>query len=156
MPRLNKDQQEATDNAESSGGVMEEGFQPSRLAEVEVKEGDKGPYWKITFKNPEDSKLYPKRQHWTNISTSPAAAWKMKEFFEAFHASLDTDTDELIGKDVIVQVGTRTIQEGKRAGELANTVDALLPIDDEVVGVVTKSPANGVRKSTGRKANDLF
>lgn len=57
-------------------------------------------------------------------------AGRIKAFFEAFGYSLDSDTDEMIGDRCILQIGIRTIQQGERAGQLTNEVNAVLPLGD--------------------------
>jgi hypothetical protein len=50
--------------------------------------------------------------------------------FDAFGVSADTDTDTLVGSYAILSIGTRTIQKGARAGQLANTIREVLPYAD--------------------------
>lgn len=129
MPKLNADKAKEVADSESTGGIMDDGIYEMLLKDVEVQDGPKGPYWKWTFKVPEDAPRYKGWQQWLNTSLSEAAVWKLKEVFDAFGAPTDTDTDELIGKRVRVVVGSRTIQKGKRAGEQGNQVEEVLALD---------------------------
>lgn len=131
MPKL--DETAATKVAETEEGssVMEEGIYEMMLVSVEEKPGtDKGPYWNWTFQVPEDAAKYPKWRQWLITSLSEASAWRLKEVFKAFGVEPDTDTDELIGQRVRVQVGVRTIQGGARTGEIGNQVKKVMPLDE--------------------------
>lgn len=134
MPKLNKKTAKAIEETESGGfSLLENGRYIGKLREVTVKPGKEYDYWSWEFDNlraiDDPDTIIPGRQ-WANTSLSPKAAFKMKEAFEAFGVPADTDTDELIGEDVILVVGTRTIKEGDRAGEQANQVNNLLPLSD--------------------------
>jgi len=59
---------------------------------------------------------------------------RIKEFFEAFGFTIDSDTDELIGEQCIVKIGQETSNYGQRKGERVNTVAGLAPL--ESAGVV--------------------
>lgn len=144
MPKMNKDAAKRTAEAENTGGVMEPGIYIMRLAEVVVKPGEKGPYWKCTFKVPEDTaeehaKKYKNWNQWLNISEGESSDWKRKEFFEAFGVPTNTDTDELIGRYVRVTVDASTIQSGPRTGEASSKVSTLLPLDTDGVATVAAS-----------------
>lgn len=149
MPKLDDETAQAVAEAESSGGIMEEGIQESVLLEVTVHDGKEHPYWKWTFQNPAENAdgtphPYKNWKHWHITSLSPAASFKLNEAFEAFGVPSDTDTDELIGQRVRIVVGTRTVQAGKREGELANTVENLLPLE---VGKVSSGETSTIYTS---------
>lgn len=157
MAKLDADAARKVAEAESTGGVMEEGIQVTTLIEVQTEDkngkplvGPKGPYWIWVFKNPADAPRYAGWQHWLRTSLSEAAAFKMKEVFEAFGVPTDTDTDELIGRSVRVAVGQYTKQEGPNAGQLGNSVESVLPLDESATGVT----ASG--KDAAKEAADLF
>jgi hypothetical protein len=99
----------------------------ARLQAVTVKEGQKAPYWswEFTIEHPD----YKNRKMWANTSLSPAAAWKMKEMFDAFDVSPDTDTDLLCGERVRLIVTQRVIEGGARAGQVGNNVDRVMQAD---------------------------
>jgi hypothetical protein len=63
-----------------------------------------------------------------NTSLSDAADWKMKEMFEAFGVPADTDTDELLGKEIWLAVSQRVIEKGARMGETGNNVERAMPV----------------------------
>ncbi len=158
MPKLDENAAKTVADAESSGGLMEENIYEMILTEVTAtnKEGEplvgpNGPYWNWTFTVPEDAPRYAKWNQWLITSLSDKAAWKLKETFEAFGATPDTDTDELIGKRVRVEVGVRTIQKGERKGELANQVKSVLPLDGDVASAVATA---GKAASKGNTKDD--
>lgn len=137
MAKLNPDVQKHAEEAE--GGSFEplpEGVYHLKLRDVDTtREGAKGPYWSWEFEVV-GAEGANGRRLWNNTSLSEAAAFKMKETFDAFGASLDTDTDDLIGSVVKAVVSQRTIQQGNRKGEIANQIDRLKVADADVVEAV--------------------
>lgn len=137
MPKLPNSTVKSVNESESQGALMPDGVYRMRLREVEASKnnGPSGfPYWTWTFEVPEDADEFKKRRQWLTTSLSDKAAFKLKETFDAFGATPDTDTDELIGQYVDVVVGSRTIQKGARTGELANTVEKVLPDGGDRIG----------------------
>lgn len=129
MPKLPKATAKAVGEAESSSfDPLPEGPYVAKLTGVEVREGQKGPYWSWEFSvvEPDD---HENRKLWTNTSLSDSAAWKLKEVFEAFGVAADTDTDELIGQVVKLAVTQRVIEQGARAGDIGNNVDRVMAYD---------------------------
>lgn len=126
------------------------------LSEVEVKNSQAGaPMWVAEFEDITDldGDRQPGRQ-WYNLmlpqdtmpedyqpkrgNKSPEEAWesyqnlcegRLKAFFEAFGYTVDSDTDEMIGDRVVLQIGVRTIANGARAGEKTNSVNGVFPLD---------------------------
>jgi len=131
MPKLDQAQATQTESVESTGfEALPEGMYLGTLVDVEVRDGQKGPYWSWKFGDlisVEDDKPYPGHQ-WVNTSLTPEAAWKLKETFEAFKVAPDTDTDELLGQQCWLVISQRTIERGARMGEVGNNVDRLLAV----------------------------
>ncbi len=131
MPKLGDEQTKAVNEAESTGGgLIEDGVYEMVLMNVEEKPGSEYPYWNWTFVFPEDAPRYKKWRAWEKTSLSPASAWRLKAAFEAFGVTPDTDTDELVGRRCLVQIGSETAQAGAKKGDLVNVVKALLPLDN--------------------------
>lgn len=139
---------------------MPPGKYVAELAEVETRVSGKGnAYWNAEFNNihsldgdkqpgrlwymimlpvdkmPADYKAddpnltdEQRKEKWDNYQSLTAG--RIKAFFEAFGYSLDSDTDEMIGDRVILQVGIETQQQGANAGQQRNRVNAVLPLDD--------------------------
>jgi hypothetical protein len=132
MPKLNKKQAKEVGDAAGGFDLLDDGVYHARLRDVEASE-NAGPsgahYWTWGFEVVEEP--YINRRLWTNTSLSEAAAFKLKEMFDAFGEDTDTDTDELCGQVVRLVVSTRTIQGGSRKGENANQIDRVSPADDE-------------------------
>lgn len=125
MPKLNDTTASAVAKEEVRDfKALEPGPYEATLQAVEVKMAQNGkfPYWAWTFKLTD----YPGKQ-WVNTSLSPDALWKLKETFTAFGVSPDTDTDELVGKSVILML-SQTVDP---KGNLRNQVDRVLPIDSQ-------------------------
>ncbi len=134
MPKLDENAAQKVASAESTGGIMDEGIYEMTLTKVEVATGPKGTYWKWEFTVPEDAPKFGKWKQWLNTSLSEAAAWRLKEVFEAFGTTPDADTDDLIGQSVRVEVGVNTIQSGPRTGEPGNNIKKVLPLDGATAG----------------------
>jgi hypothetical protein len=132
MPKLGKAKAASVAAASGSFEVREDGVYHVRLVDVDgSREGPSGPYWSWEFDVVEAP--YVNRKLWNNTSLSEAAAFKLKEAFEAFgvDADADTDTDDLIGEIVRATVSSRVIQQGARKGEIANQIDRLSKADPD-------------------------
>lgn len=99
-------------------------------------EGELIPYWKWQFmdligrsgEEVEAGKKYPGKL-WVQTSLGKSSRWKVKEVFDAFGYSTDSDTDEMCGEKVILVVSKGTVQKGPKKGQPSNNVDNLLPYD---------------------------
>lgn len=150
IPKLSSNTAAKVEEAE--GGNFEaipEGIYALVLEDVEVKEGPKGQYWSWTFKVAEGEE-YAGRKFWNNTSLSDDAFWKLKETFEAFGVSPDTDTDTLIGDRVRAMIVQKIAEKGKRAGELQNEIKTLLPLDPDKA-----KSAPGVKRSAKADPGDV-
>lgn len=154
MPKLAAKDRKKVEKSEAVGG----GFEPlkagkyvAELSDVEAKNSAAGnPMWVAEFTEIHnlDGEKQPGRQWYNlNLPTSPtppenyekgADKWeqyqnlcsgRIKAFFEAFGYSPDSDTDEMIGERVVLQIGIRTIQNGARAGETTNSVNGVQALD---------------------------
>jgi hypothetical protein len=146
MPKLSSEAAKKVDEAEDSFEALPENVYEAVLTEVEAKDGKNGRYWKWSFKitTPE----YEGRQQWTNTSLSEKAHWKLKEVFQAFNASTDTDTDTLIGQKVQLMVVQKIINDGPRMGQTGNDIRqvlALQPAEGGISGGKSKSKSNTSR-----------
>jgi hypothetical protein len=116
-----------------------EPLEPGDYAGTIDKITEKGPgasgykYLEVEIAIPVEGQEKPRRQ-WTNYSFSPKALWKMKEDFEALGLDVSSgtfDTDELIGRDVVVTLGLRDKYNAQpdENGEMPqeNEVTALAP-----------------------------
>lgn len=132
MPRLSNETAAKVEDAEDGFKPLDPGIYVVQLMEdVEIKEGKKGIYWKWTLEIPEGLENAGRRL-WTNTSLSEAAFFKLKEMFSAFGVPTSTDTEELVGKKIRVQVKQVTINGGARAGELGNEIEKCLPLEGPV------------------------
>lgn len=129
MPKLDPEQRKTAEEAEGGSFLLEPGRYVGTLKSVEVKKGNEAPYWSWTFGDIvslETGEKHPGSQ-WVNTSLSEKAAWKVKEMFDAFGYTLDSDTDEMVGDQAVLVVSQRVIEKGARAGQLGNNVDSCLP-----------------------------
>lgn len=155
MPKLPKDKARQVAETESSGfSALDEGRYLAALSDVKVMPGgENGPYWSWEFKdliNTETGRKAPGRQ-WVNTSLSDKAAWKMKEVFDAFGYTTDSDTDEMIGEKVVLVISQNIIERGKRKGETGNNVDRVVePTEDDLAvaeGALVGAGAGGSEDS---------
>lgn len=132
MPTLPQQAQADAEQADSRAPLEEDTY-VLRLRDVDGSQsGPSGPYWRWEFEvaHHADPSLNGRRL-WTNTSLSKKAAWKLKEAFDAFGVSLDTDTDDLCGELCLATVTQAVIQSGKRTGEIGNEISKLMPLPDD-------------------------
>lgn len=133
MAKLPKAVAKRVNKAESSSSDFEalpEGRYTAKLNDVDTtKEGAKGAYWSWEFEIVDGE--FKNRKLWVNTSLSEKADWKMKEVFTAFGYDADTDTDELVGEQVRLQVSQRAIESGPKKGDIGNNVDRVMPVGDD-------------------------
>lgn len=157
MPKLDDKKAAAVDQADDGFKPVPEGVYILQLTEdVDVKEGEKGTYWRWTFEVPKEHEgeelEYAGRRFWTNTSLSDSAYFKLKETFGAFGVPTNTDTAELIGRKVKAMITQRVINGGQRKGEIGNEISKLLPLSH----VEDASPANAAVAQGGSKEDPLF
>lgn len=161
MPKLNATQVKAVEKVAPQLGNAFEPHPPGKyvatLEDVESKLSTNGnPMWAITWKNLrtlEGDELGGKQFFNLNFPTSkePKADWKPQDpkrlenwtkyqerckaqihgFFVAHGYTADSDTDEMLGEDCILDVGIETQQKGAGAGRMRNVVNGFLPLDTE-------------------------
>jgi Protein of unknown function (DUF669) len=124
MPKLSKEIAKAVDSAESTGNgfaPLENGVYRVRLGEVKATtaRSSGAPMWSWMFETVEAPKG---RRLWTNTVLGDTSFWKIAEIFDAFGVSTDTDTDELIGCTVEVDVTQRVIEAGDKKGQMSNNI----------------------------------
>lgn len=148
-----KDRKKVAAAEATQGGfeLIAPGKYRAALKDVETRTSNAGnPMWVAVFNEIHglDGKKVPGQQ-WYNLNlptsdTPPdgyekgAEKWeqyqalcagRIKAFFEAFGYTVDSDTDEMIGDECIIQIGIRTIKSGAKAGEKANEVNGVFPLD---------------------------
>ena len=154
MPKMDTKTRAKAEKAEAVTGSFEPiptGKYLADLRAVEAKKSQAGnPIWTWEFDNIRDLKgtAFPGRQWFTStlpLDKMPAdankdkwetaqrlSAGRLKAVFEAFGYSLDSDTDEMLGETVVLQVGIETIKQGPKMGERTNRVRAILPLTDDL------------------------
>lgn len=89
-----------------------------------LMKSDAGPYIRWIAKVVEGE--YADKFIGWNTSLLPQALWNVKNMLEAANVDWEEDgfdTEDVIGALIIVDVSQRTIEQGRRAGELGNQVD---------------------------------
>jgi hypothetical protein len=132
VAKLPKKIAEAADAAESSSyeALPPGPYICSLRGVVTDREGKAGPYWVWEFEVAEGEENAGRR-FWMNTSLSEKAVWKLKEVFDAFGYTTDSDTDELVGEKVKLIVSTEVQSQGANAGSLRNNVERVLAYDGD-------------------------
>ena len=133
MPKLNSKQAKQVEEADSSFELLEAGVYLASLNAVTEKKGAAGPYWEWEFvicETDEGEELERKPKIWENTSLSEKAIWRLASMFEAFEVPTDTDTEDLLGMYVMVNVGQEVVEGGARAGQLRNCFISAFPVPD--------------------------
>lgn len=152
MPKLDKKAQKVVEEAEEwgvGGFLLDEGRYAARLKDVTVHQGRAGEYWTWEFEHLHNEEGEPQRgRQWHNTSMSPKAAGNLKQVFNAFGYSSDSDTDEMIGEWVVLHLGIEVQEQGKRAGQQVNRIQGLAPFvaedwDFDTDAVAEKVAASG-------------
>lgn len=157
MPKLNQETARKVSEAEDGFKPVPDGVYVVELREdVDVREGEKGPYWSWCFEIPkehEDKELdYAGRRFWHNTSLSDAAYFKLKETFAAFGVPTDTDTEDLVKRRVKVVIRTEIQQKGKNKGRENSVIDQLLPLNAPDPSDPTA--ADGTAPDSGKGGSD--
>lgn len=159
MPKLNATQVKAVEKVAPQLGNSFEPHPPGkyigRLKSVEAKTStNNNPMWAIAWDNIrtlEGDEIAGQQFFNLNFPTSkePKADWKPQDpkrlekwtsyqerckaqihgFFVAHGYTADSDTDEMLGEDCVLDVGIETQQAGARAGQARNVVNGFLPLD---------------------------
>lgn len=141
MPKLDKKKAQGVSEVEPTDfAPIPEGIYTAKLLDVRVSEkpGPSGShYWiwefgEIYGRNELQEPVVSGKQ-WVNVSLGESSNWKMKEVFDAFGVDPDTDTDELIGEEVVLVISQRIIEKGARQGQIGNNVDQVLRSDFDQV-----------------------
>jgi hypothetical protein len=136
MPKLPAKVQENAEKADVGGGraPLEEGVYVLRLHSVDpTGKGPAGPYWTFEYRVVEgpDGPIGGNKRLWDRVSLSDAAAFRVRNLYDSFGFTLDSDTDELIGEHVRAYVIQETIQSGSRAGQIGNTISEYMELPEE-------------------------
>ena len=153
MPRLTPKLASGVKEAAQSSGftALEPGAYRARLTKVDAKTASTGnPMWTWEFEVIEEP--YKGRKQWNNTVLTDKALWKVAESFSAFGVPEETDTDELIGCTVVLEVSQRTIPTGARAGQLGDNIDRVVPdMDPAAIRHPESAHEGGAAMSGGRQ-----
>lgn len=132
--------------------VLDEGTYRIRLTGVDVEKvkNSKDPkligapvwVWKFSISPDDESETAVSAKFWHRC-TLPVEGAEYFDFlnglfvapFDAYGVSVDTDTDELVGRDIRAYVIQRVMEKGKRKNKTVNEIESLLPLDGELAGV---------------------
>lgn len=174
MPKLNATKAAEVAKAGADGPgftLLPEGKYIVRLTEVESttsrpKPGERegNPMWVWHFESVEFLEETPKDdkgveinlagkelRYWTVIQDN--TLWDLDRVFAAFKAPADTDTDELIGDQIVVMVDQQVITKGKLKGKMGNNVVDFFTLEEGGVGddldVLIGAAAGGSKDDPG-------
>lgn len=127
MPRINVNLKEV-----ESGFPLfpEDNFRVEIQESSKLQKSDSGTYIRWIAKCTE-GEMEGKLIGW-NTSLLPQALWNVLNLMEAIGVEYDEDGFELedcFGKEVILRISQRTIERGRRQGELGNQVDGYFPVE---------------------------
>jgi hypothetical protein len=145
MPKLNPTKAAEVKKAGEEGSkfiLLPIGAYRVKLMDVESKESAKGdPMWVWTFQTVEfldgeakNDKGEPinvvgkEQRYWTVIKDN--TLWDLDRVFAAFNCDPDTDTDELIGDEIVVQIDQSIITKGKAKGKMGNEISDFFTLED--------------------------
>lgn len=121
MPKLTEEKAKQVSESANGASALDEDIYTCRLMGVEAKESKAGSvYWSWEYQV--DDGPFKGRKLWDNTSLSDAAVWRLDKVFEAFGEPTNTDTDDLLGRLVDLQVEQQIIESGARAGEVGNSI----------------------------------
>ena len=133
MARLSKEKAQLADEQKDDApdfGVAAPGVYLCKLRDVNTeRSGPAGPYWTWEYETVGIADEPSSKRFWDNTSLSEKAIGRLGKVFEAFGATTDADTDDLIGKPVAVEIKIGTIKGGERSGEQRNEVVQAYPAD---------------------------
>jgi len=127
MPRINVNLNEV-----ESGFALfpEDNYRVEIQESSKLMKSDSGAYIRWIAKCT-DGEMEGKLIGW-NTSLLPQALWNVKSLMEALGVEWDDDGFDLeacFGEEVIIVVTQRTIEQGRRQGELGNQVDGYFPVE---------------------------
>lgn len=134
MPKLASDLARAAEQAAEGGNeddLVPEGIYIGKLFEVTVsdKPGASGyNFWMWKFKLEDEG--YKGNEQVMITSLSPKADFAFGYAFAAFGVPADTDTDELCGQFVRLNISIVIQEKGPAAGTRRNRVESIMPLED--------------------------
>lgn len=153
MPQLGDDLAQKTASAVSNTGLIDDGVYLVRLdGPVEVKDGASAPQWLWPFVI-EEGQPFAGRKITHRTSLAEGALWRLNDTFAGFGVPTSTDTDELTGRKVrlnIVQKDNYKQEIDDETGlvKLVNDVKTVLP----EAGPTGVNEAVKLRREAARKA----
>ena len=131
MPKLNSTKAAEVKKAGEEGSkfvLLPEGKYRVKLTDVEPTESRSGAamwVWKFEtvefLENPTQEGTQGK-EIWYRTVIQDNTLWDLDRVVAAFDAEPDTDTDELVGDEIVVMVDQQVITGGKSKGKMGNNV----------------------------------
>lgn len=132
MPKLGGEKAQAVKKAGEEAGdqqLLQPGVYEVKLTTVKSQKSQAGdPMWVWHFKTVKPLKNVGIREF---TSLSEESLWKLAQVFGAFGVEPDTDTDELLGDKIKVEIDIEIAQRGKLKGKEVNTITRWLDKSEE-------------------------
>lgn len=145
MPKLNSTKAQEVKKAGEEGSsrmLLPAGAYRVKLNDVDSQTSAKGkPMWVWTYTvaefldgNARNDKgevinvVGKELKYWTVIQDN--TLWDLDRVFAAFNAEPDTDTDELIGDEIVVQLDQEISTGGKSKGKTVNVITDFFTLED--------------------------
>lgn len=142
MPKLNPTKAAEVKKAGEEGSkftLLPIGFFVVKLTDVEGTESAKGkPMWVWKFETREYLSGQPLvdgkemnpvgKEVWYRTVIQENTLWDLDRVFAAFDAEPDTDTDELVGDEIVVMIDQSVITGGKSKGKMGNEITEFLTL----------------------------
>lgn len=135
---------------------LDEGFYPVVVSQVEIREGEKGPYlnWELDVTHDD----FKGRRLWMVTSLAPKALFRLKEVFEALDVyqekveiDYDEDTGIVTSPELAGLACQAVVSQEAYQGRLQNRVNQILPVD----GALPQAATSGT-SGRGRPARRNF
>lgn len=133
--KLDDDYRKAMDEADEGREdgefePLEDGYYRAKIESINLsdKPGKSGYHMWVVVWRIQAPRKWAKRTQWDRLSLSPKAAWKMRELFDALGYEYDSDSDELIGEEAVLEIFQEEISSGSKKGEIGNSVAQVLSV----------------------------
>jgi hypothetical protein len=88
------------------------------------------------------------KEQWYRTVIQDNTLWDLDRVFGAFDAEPDTDTDELVGDEIVVMIDQAVIGQGRRKGQMGNEIIDFFTVEDGL-------PSEDTKRATDDKQPDF-
>lgn len=131
MPVLDRKKARSVKQAEGGSKLVDDGEYKLQLKKcVVAPKADKNgnEYWIWTFEITEPDSKWKGSSHRVNTGMAENQEWFLQMFYDAFEVPYTTNTDDLIGKEVLGTMEQQPIGSGPRKGQLRSNIVSVRPL----------------------------